>query len=298
VDDSSTFRSPAINTTTTSSDYTPMSSLACGTYYWRVMATSSCGDGSWSAVWRFTIECAPATPSGPSPAAGASGVSINANLDWANAAGATSYDVYFGTSTTPPFVANVAMSSYDLPTLSASTIYYWKIVAKNACGNTSGPVWRFQTGAGANNPPENVNLWPDHGGRPAGRAVNFTATYRDRDGWRNLRQVYLHIGSTTAARNSCRLRYDVRKNKMYLTNNAGTGWLGGFAPGSANVIRNRQCTLRCAKSAVVPSGRVLRVKWNLVFRTGFRGRKNSYMQCVDMAGAKDPWEMMGTWRVQ
>jgi hypothetical protein len=150
----------------------------------------------------------------------------------------------------------------------------------------------------ANYPPENFNLWPDHGGRPAGRRVNFTGTYRDLDGWRDLSQAFLHIGSTTAKRNNCRLRYDVRRNEMYLLNNTGRGWLGGFTPGSPRVIRNRQCTLSCANSAVLTSGRTVKVTWNLVFRTSFRGTKNSYMQAVDIPGARTALQKMGTWRVK
>ena len=46
----------------------------------------------------------------------------------------TSYDVYFGTSATPPFVANVAASPYNPGALAYSTLYYWQIVPKNASG--------------------------------------------------------------------------------------------------------------------------------------------------------------------
>jgi hypothetical protein len=74
------------------------------------------------------------------------GVSVSADLDWDNVDGATSYDVYFGTSSNPPYYGSTASTSYSLPTLGYGTHYYWKIVAKNACGqSTSGPVWDFTT---------------------------------------------------------------------------------------------------------------------------------------------------------
>jgi hypothetical protein len=38
----------------------------------------------------------------------------------------------------------VATPTYDLPPLSYGTTYYWKIVAKNGCGENAGPVWSFK----------------------------------------------------------------------------------------------------------------------------------------------------------
>jgi hypothetical protein len=88
----------------------------------------------------------PGTPSNPSPSDGAAGVDTTQTLSWASCADANSYDVYFGTTTNPLFVGNVIGTSFSLPTLNPNTTYYWKIVAKNNCGNsTKGPVWRFTT---------------------------------------------------------------------------------------------------------------------------------------------------------
>ncbi len=149
----------------------------------------------------------------------------------------------------------------------------------------------------ANHPPTNVNVSPSSGGRFAGKRVSFTTTYRDQDGWRDLRQVFLHIGRTKNKRNSCRVMYDLRRNRLYLLNNAGTRWLGGFAPGSAKVIRNSQCTLNCARTTVAKSGRTAKVRWNLVFRASFGGLKRLYLRCTDRQGGAAPWEKKGTWRV-
>jgi serine protease AprX len=56
VDDDASFSSPEIDTTTSDSNYTPTSPLSIGTeYYWRVRASSSCGTGSWSSAWSFTV---------------------------------------------------------------------------------------------------------------------------------------------------------------------------------------------------------------------------------------------------
>ncbi len=147
VDDSAGFSSPAINTIRTVSDYTPSTALAPDHYYWRVRGESACGQGAWSAVLNFYIDPGPGTPSGPSPADDANGVGLEADLDWTSVAGASTYDVYFGTSSTPPFVGNVRDSQYTLSRLSPGTRYYWKVVAKNSCAKTEGPVWSFTTEA-------------------------------------------------------------------------------------------------------------------------------------------------------
>ncbi len=69
-------------------------------------------------------------------------------LQWTSVANATSYDVFLGTSTNPPFVANVNTNTYST-TLAENTTYYWKIVPKNAHGEPTGcAIWEFTTSAG------------------------------------------------------------------------------------------------------------------------------------------------------
>jgi len=96
----------------------------------------------------------PGTPSSPSPSDGASGVSVNPTLNWLASSNTNSYDVYFGTSSSNlSNVGNTTGTSYPRAGLTNGTTYYWKVVAKNSCGNsTPGPVWSFTTGAAANLP--------------------------------------------------------------------------------------------------------------------------------------------------
>jgi hypothetical protein len=63
------------------------------------------------------------------------------------------YDVYFGTSTSPALVSTDQNgTTYDPGTLlSYNTIYYWQIVATDNHGlSTSGPLWDFTTGSAPN----------------------------------------------------------------------------------------------------------------------------------------------------
>jgi hypothetical protein len=58
VDDVSSFSSPEIDVNTTATSHTPdlVDELPTGsTYYWRVRASNSCGDGPWPTPWEFRI---------------------------------------------------------------------------------------------------------------------------------------------------------------------------------------------------------------------------------------------------
>src|SRR5205807_5161602 len=77
-----------------------------------------------------------------------------------SASGATSYDVRLGTSNPPPTVSSGQGSpSYAASGLATSTTYFWQIVARNAAGNTTGPVWSFATSAAP--PPPLPSPWAD-----------------------------------------------------------------------------------------------------------------------------------------
>jgi hypothetical protein len=81
----------------------------------------------------------------PNPPNGAAPVNITADLSWKAGRGATSHDVYFGTSNPPPFIHNQATTTFDPSKMDYSTTYYWRIDEVNMWGTTTGPVWSFTT---------------------------------------------------------------------------------------------------------------------------------------------------------
>ena len=91
-----------------------------------------------------------ATPS--SPTNGASGISTAANLNWAAASFANSYQV--DVATNPSFSAGSVVSSQTangtsttVNGLQVETVYYWRIRASNDCGTgNNSAIWAFQTG--------------------------------------------------------------------------------------------------------------------------------------------------------
>jgi hypothetical protein len=87
----------------------------------------------------------PSAPASPNPVVAATGVSTAPALTW-SAAGAVSYDVRFGTSNPPADVATgQANAAYSPAQLANGATYFWQIVARNAAGATTGPVWAFNT---------------------------------------------------------------------------------------------------------------------------------------------------------
>ncbi|HPR58525.1 MAG TPA: C25 family cysteine peptidase [Bacteroidales bacterium] len=100
--------------------------------------------------WEAEISChylsgIPDCASEPDPEDGAENVSLATSLTWVSY-DAIEFDVYFGITSTPPFVETVGAAFYT-PALEPNTTYFWKIITKNANGQAENcPVWSFTTG--------------------------------------------------------------------------------------------------------------------------------------------------------
>jgi hypothetical protein len=90
---------------------------------------------------------APGATTLSSPAAGATGVATSPTLSWTAVTGATSYDLYLSTGSTPTFLKNVTTTSTTAGPLTANTVYYWNVVAKNSCGSSAATATRSFTTA-------------------------------------------------------------------------------------------------------------------------------------------------------
>jgi hypothetical protein len=137
-----TATSPPLAANTTATSYTPGKLGGATPYYWRVVAKNSGGSNS-SATWSFTTQVA--APILVSPASGATGVSQTTPLSWNASTGATSYDVYFGTSSPPALAGNTTGRSYAPGSLLKATVYYWRVTAKNSGGSADSAIWSFTT---------------------------------------------------------------------------------------------------------------------------------------------------------
>jgi len=158
------------NQTTTT--HVPSGITLSSTFFWRIDARNTAGTTT-GAVWSFTTRPPPPVQaSSPTPANGAVDVPLAVTLSW-QGPGATSYDVYFGTSqaavlaattASPEFRGNQATRDFTPSGLATSTQYFWRIDSKNAAGTTAGQVWSFTTTASAASPPQQASSpSPPHG---------------------------------------------------------------------------------------------------------------------------------------
>jgi carbohydrate binding protein with CBM6 domain/phospholipase D-like protein len=98
----------------------------------------------------------PGTPSYAAPLSGATGVATTSvTLKWEGGPWAHFYDIYFGTTSTPPLLAGNKLigspddgiqEKYTISNLQPGTTYYWRIVSRTYAQKTkTGPTWSFTT---------------------------------------------------------------------------------------------------------------------------------------------------------
>ncbi len=100
---------------------------------------------------------APYAPSNPFPQDNTAGSSTRPFMNWYADdvdGNLVDYDIYIGTTPSPPLVAShLSEPNYVPAALAPFTQHYWRVVARDALGlESSGPVWAFTTRA-SNTPP-------------------------------------------------------------------------------------------------------------------------------------------------
>ncbi|MGO9094211.1 MAG: glycoside hydrolase domain-containing protein [Bryobacteraceae bacterium] len=283
---------------TTGTSYSPGTLSANTIYYWRVVAVNAAGSTS-SATWSFTTQVAvPGTPASPSPASAATGVSLTPALTWSAASGATSYNVYFGTTSSCAQVGSTTGTSYSPGTLSASTVYYWRVVAVNAAGSTSSATWSFTTAAPVpvNPAPIPVSVTPSSG---SGLVQVFTFTYSVPKGLENANVL---INTAASGQSACWFNYSPSGNSLSLAADNAGSW--SYATlGSTVTLQNSQCSIQASTATYATSasngtsGANVTLKLTVIFKTAFAGLKNIYLRAQDLTGAIGGFVQMGSWTI-
>jgi hypothetical protein len=141
------------------------------------------------------------------------------------------------------------------------------------------------------------SITPAGGSGPAGVTTYFITTWSDGDGWQDLEECYFHVGASSTVSGNVTLLYHAVESKLWLCSDDGTACSGGHAPGSANVLENRQAIVHCDQATVQGAGDTLRVTWAIEFKPAFAGIKRLGLKAKDVSKdrAKGAWK--GTWTI-
>ena len=122
--------------------------LAPGTYYWRVVTTTTAQETKAGPIWRFSV--IGATAFDPVPPHGAVYVDLDADLSWSPGADAIFHNVFIGTDADE--IANATTGAiptvdptFDPGTLQPATTYYWRVDEFDGTATNKGDVWSFTT---------------------------------------------------------------------------------------------------------------------------------------------------------
>ncbi|HNU13651.1 MAG TPA: CARDB domain-containing protein [Chitinophagaceae bacterium] len=123
-----------------------------GSYTLIVSATGPCGASTANDSLLINVVTAvtPGAVANMLPADGATDQTLPLNLSWLPGSNALTYDLYIWdsatTQPTTPYAANMTNVSYIIPqgALLYHKTYKWKVVSKNACLQTDGPIQHFR----------------------------------------------------------------------------------------------------------------------------------------------------------
>jgi hypothetical protein len=148
-----------------------------------------------------------------------------------------------------------------------------------------------------NLPPQLGTVTPSSGSGQPGQFQTFTTTWSDPDGWQDLKLCYFHVGATADLQHNVTLLYNAQNDRLWLLDDDGAAWVGGYAPGSADVLENSQAQVDCAATTVQASNDTLSVQWAISFTESFAGAKKTGLKCKDHNGAHAKGAWKGTWTV-
>jgi hypothetical protein len=248
-DDNPEFSSPVGPISTTGTYINIVPPAGNHVYYYRVRSKNECGTSFWEEGGPIVIGSPPIVTD-PYPPDGTGNVPIGTDLDWTSSPGTDSYDVYIGTTSPPPFAANVTYSTYDPGTLSAATVYYWRVNPKNTCGGTSGPIWSFTTEGGVTGP-QITGISPSKASAGTNTEVTVSGlNFGSTQGTSKVEFFYrsgyskkeASIVSWSATQIKCRVPKDASSGPVTVTTSSGTsneytfrvsfGYKGVFWPGA------------------------------------------------------------------
>jgi len=206
--------------------------------------------GSQNAVFTVTLN--------PVPTVGVSVTYATAN---GTASAGTDYTAKSGTLN---FVAGSTSATINVPvtggTSDASGLTFQMVLSKPVNAQLAGGIGTCTITH--DSVPLVIGVTPTPAASQVGSANLLTTTFSAVGGPTNMSSVAFCVGKLSTAATSLYLKYIVGTNALYLANASGT-YIGGFAPGSNNVITTALGSLDCSKTTVARNGNQLAVAWSI-----------------------------------
>ncbi|MDD5428580.1 MAG: glucoamylase family protein [Candidatus Omnitrophica bacterium] len=175
-----------------------------------------------------------------------------------------------------------------------STFTGSKKVYMNVSDNSISTGWTQKGTWRINSSPEIVGISPSSGTFKPNTAYNFTATYKDLDGYSDIRNAYLIVNSSLTPTKGFYAYYSRPSNRIYFWGD--NNRILTATPGSSTILENSYVKVDCSKTAISRSGTTLAVNWNITFKSKFTGSKKVYMSVSDSFTSAG-WTQKGTWRI-
>ena len=146
--------------------------------------------------------------------------------------------------------------------------------------------------------PVNVSLSPDTGSIMIDRNTNLESIYWEPNGCENIKNCCLMINTGTTTSGAGYFFYDAENNLLYLRNTTDDAFLGGYAPGTNQIIDNGAIKLYCADTTVDNSGNNMIINWSIALKPFFsRNTCIASMQVTNKDDLSNTIEEMGVFNV-
>jgi hypothetical protein len=140
-------------------------------------------------------------------------------------------------------------------------------------------------------------MTPSTDSGPVRAMLHLISAWTALDGRQALYHRYFYAGVSPCISITVTLLYNADKDKLWIRSDDGTTWLGGFAPGSANILENAQAKVHCTLTTKQGVGDSLQVKWAIEFKPAYAGAWKTGLKCKDLQKARSKGEWIGTWTV-
>lgn len=124
---------------------------------------------------------------------------------------------------------------------------------------------------------------PD-GQYPVNQPVSCTAKFGDDNGVMDLKSCFFTIGATSAQGAGLTLRYDPPTDLLYLLDDTGKLWLGGYHPGTPNTLENSKAQVDLTGASVTGNPTRLVLSFPVTVKPAFAGAYHIWCEVRDAAG--------------